>query len=419
MEDTGLIDLKIRLRDYSHLFLTHNPFPAVGVPEDYPRITVDRESIKKRFQNVISEILSTGGTIITVMVGDYGSGKSHLLKLFKHSVNRQLLAKEEKTLAVYVKSPGEDFSDLLFSVVDDIGKNLMTEQARAFLLKELYAIKGYRDLIHDPDVLARYLSNDASLDEILKRIELITLFNRIRREKFTDIRSSDVVFAFLNLACVDNSTKAWRWFLGQNLKRDEMSKINVEQQISANNAYAIFLDLLKTLRSIGIKYLVLLIDELEKITLLTSTKRAKYQDQLRQMIDDNPNNVCFYFGMAPKQWRDLTSEPTALVRRLSANWHVLDEFKKVDAKALVQAYLFSTRTPDYSAEKIEDFSPKCDPSIFPFTDEAISRITKKSEGIVSNIISLARKALEILLDSTGEQVITAELIDKIKPGLIH
>lgn len=419
MEGTGLIDLKIRLRDYSKLFLTHNPFPAVGVPEDYPRITVDRESIKKRFQNVISEILSTGRTVITVMVGEYGSGKSHLLKVFKHSVNRQLLAKEEKTLAVYVKSPGEDFSDLLFSVVDDIGKNLMIGQGRAFLFKELYATKGYQDLIHDRDVRERYLSKDASLDEILERIEVITLFNRIRREKFAGIRSSDVVFAFLNLACAENSTKAWRWFLGQNLKSDEMREINVEQQISTKNAYTIFLDLIGTLRLIGIKYLVLLIDELEKITLLTASKRAKYQDQLRQMIDDNPSNVCFYFGIAPKQWRDLTREPTALVRRLSANWHVLDEFRKADAKALIQAYLFPARTPNYSADKIELFSPKCDPSLFPFTDEAISVITKKSEGVVSNIISLARKALEILLDSKDEQVITAELIERIKPGLIY
>lgn len=70
MEREGLIELKINAKDYTKYFLVQNPFPAVGVPEEFPRITVDRESIKLRFQNVISEVVSTNRTILSVMVGE-------------------------------------------------------------------------------------------------------------------------------------------------------------------------------------------------------------------------------------------------------------------------------------------------------------------------------------------------------------
>jgi hypothetical protein len=244
---------------------------------------------------------------------------------------------------------------------------------------------------------------------------------KIHRERFKDLESSDVVFAFLGMARVEMAAKAWRWFLGQRLERDDMGLggLNVEQQVTSDNAYQVFLDFVKVLRVIGIKYLVILIDELEKITLLSSMKRAKYQDQLRQMIDDNPTRMCFYFAIAPRQWDALTKETTALVRRLSANWHILDDFKASETRELIEAYLFSSRTVDYSLDKIKNISPKCEPSLYPFTEDAVNAIAKKSKGVVSAILVLARRSLEILADKPMEfQVITVGLVEKeIKPGL--
>jgi hypothetical protein len=422
MEKDGLIELKISVKDYSKFFLVQNPFPAVGVPEEYPRITIDREAIKRRFQNVISEVVTTGKTIITVMVGEYGSGKSHLLKLFRNSVNAQLLTNETGALAIYVKSPGEEFSDFFYSMIDGIGKELLIGQSRRFLTEETYSNPEYGNFIYDSKVHDQYNKRKAALDDILSKSQTVDMFGKIRKERFGDIKNPDVVYAFLNMARVEMATKAWRWFLGQHLEKDEtgLGGLNVEQQITAGNAYQTFLDFMNVLRVIGIKYLVILIDELEKITLLSSVKRAKYQDQLRQMIDDNPKGMCLYFAVAPRQWEALTKEPTALVRRLSANWYILDEFRASETRELIEAYLFTSRTPDYSADKIKNISPKCEPSLYPFTDDAVNVISKKSKGVVSNILVLARRSLEILADkSDGFQVVTAELVAKeIKPGLI-
>jgi hypothetical protein len=414
MEDEGLIELKINAKDYSKYFLNQNPFPAIGVPEDFPKITVDREDIKRRFQNVISEVVLTNKTIITVIVGEYGSGKSHLFKVFRNSVNAQLLTKENGMLAIYIKSPGEEFSDFFFSLIDGIGKELLIEQSRQFLIQEIYSKPDYLKFI-DKKLHDLYSSRNASLDDLLAKSQFVDMFDRIRKDRFGEIKSPDVPKVFLNLARVDMAAKAWRWFLGQHLERDDigLDGLNVEQQISDENAYQVFLDFVSILRIAGIRHLVFLVDELEKITLLPPAKKAKYQDQLRQMIDDNPKGMCFYFAIAQRQWSALSKEPTALVRRLAANWYILDDFKVPETRELIEAYLFTSRTREYSADKIKNRLPECDPSLYPFTDEAVRLISKLSKGVVSSILMLGRKSLEVLADKPDKHdAVTVELIEK-------
>lgn len=419
MERDGLIELKINLRDYVKYFLNQNPFPAIGVPEDAPKITVDREDIKRRFKNVISEVVTTNKTIITVMVGEYGSGKSHLFKVFRNSINAQLLTKETGAIAVYIKSPGEEFIDFFFSFVDGIGKELLIAQSRQFLRRELYSNPAYLKFI-DKQVHDKYNAKTASLDELLLKSQFIDLFRKIRKDRFADVKNLDVPIAFLNLARDEQATKAWRWFLGQHLEKADLSLegLNVQEQVTSSNAYQMFLDFVCVLRQTGIKHFVFLVDELEKIILLPPAKKVKYQDQLRQMIDDNPVGMCFYFAIAVRQWGALSKEPTALVRRLAANYYILDDFKISETKQLIETYLFTARSEDYSADKIKKIVPKCEPSLYPFTEEAISTISKKSKGVVSNILVLARRSLEVLADNPEKySVITDELIEKEIPTL--
>jgi hypothetical protein len=130
------------------------------------------------------------------------------------------------------------------------------------------------------------------------------------------------------------------------------------------------------------------------------------------MIDDNTNGMCLYFAIAPRQWDALTKEPTALVRRLVANYYILKDFQPSETRELIEAYLFSSRTSNYSTEKIKDVAPKCEPSLYPFTTSAVEAISKKSKGVVSNILALARLSLELLEEKPEEnQVITPELIN--------
>ncbi len=411
MDKTGLIDLKIpEARDYSKFYLKRNPFPAIGIPEETPSITVDRELVVKRFQNVIWELLENGESIITVMVGEYGSGKTHLLKIFKESVNTQLLP-SQKALAVYIKTPGEDFSHLFFAFIDDIGFDLLTQLSSRFTAKVMRSEPGLLKNIFNQETREKFKTSKISLEEVLEDLRLFQLATDLRVSIFEGI-NSDLSLAFTALIDPQLSSIAWKWLLGESLTKEEKDEIHIHSSIEPKDTVKIFHDFIILLQRIGITNLVILVDELEKITLLMKTKKDKYQDDLRRFIDDHPRNICFYLAIAPRQWSDLTKEPTALVRRLKGNWHLLEDFKEDETRELIENYLYSVRLDQYPGKKIKDSFPSCDPSLYPFSEDSIASIAKKSKGVVSDILLIARKALELLCDLKNYPIITPELVNR-------
>jgi len=409
LERSGLIDLKIpKPRNYDKFYLKRNPFPAIGIPEETPSITVDREDVIERFQNAIWELLNTDESIITVMVGEYGSGKTHLLKVFKKSVNTQLLS-SEGTLAVYVKTPGEDFSYFFFGFVDDIGHDLLIRLSSRFISETMRSEHELLEHIFDNNVRRRFMSAELELKELGKNLRFFSLANDLKRSRLSGI-DSDLVQAFLSLANPRLSSAAWKWFLGERLYKDERDLLHIDTSIDPKETYKLFRDLTKLFQKVGLKNLFVLVDELEKITTIQKLKKDKYQDDLRRLIDDHPKNMCFYFAIAPHEWQNLTKEPTALVRRLKGNWHLLEDFKENETRELVEKYLYSARIDQYPGKKVKASFPSCDPSLFPFTDEAIVTLSKGSKGVVSDILLFGRKALDLLCDSEEYEVITLGLV---------
>jgi hypothetical protein len=411
LERSGLIDLtKIQARNYEKFSLKRNPFPAIGVPEETLLITADREMVIKRFQNVMRELIDGGRSIVTVMVGEYGSGKSHLLKLFKMSVDTQLFP-SEGIIAVYVKSPGEDFSYLLFGFIDNLGFEFLSQLSKKYLRQKLLSDDRFTNLIFDVEMRDAFVNGRARLDETLNKTRILELIDHLKKTDFQGL-DSDLTYAFLLLSHPQLQQVAWRWLIGETLDRDEKDLLGVSASLDPKKAYKMFVDIRKILKNVGIKKMLILIDELEKITLLSNQKEDKYQDDLRKLIDDNPENVSFYFAIAPKQWKELTREPTALVRRLKGNWHLLEDFRESDTRELIEKYLFSVRTDLYNGDKVRSAHPDIEPSLFPFTIPAVSLIGKETKGVVSDILLVCRKSLEVACDSTDLEIIDVSTVQQ-------
>src|SRR5271157_3087693 len=167
MESSGFIDLKGDARDYSKFLLEHNPFPSLPIPQGIPTITSDRVEDKKRFQDAISELIVNGSSTLTVVVGEYGSGKSHLFRIFKQNVNSQLLSGKEGTMAVYVKTPGNDFSYLFSAFVDDMGEAMLREYAKRAIAQ--FIDENHSEipaLIHDPTIASQFRSGKYEIEEL-------------------------------------------------------------------------------------------------------------------------------------------------------------------------------------------------------------------------------------------------------------
>ena len=174
LDEKGFVDLsKLRKKDYSRLVLRSNPFPATAIPCDEPLTTADRQAVIRRFTDVLSSLVTDRSSSVTVLLGDYGAGKSHLLKLFKVSVNKELLASDTPILAIYGKSPGKSMRDLFLYLIDDIGREFLSGLASRrifdFLSKsdpDKYLPLGIKFNLTNVAQIPEYLQKARSLDII-------------------------------------------------------------------------------------------------------------------------------------------------------------------------------------------------------------------------------------------------------------
>jgi Cdc6-like AAA superfamily ATPase len=257
LDKSQIIDLtKPATRDYKKFLLKHNPFPATGVPEDTPLFTVDREDIIKKFQNVIAEILQSNNSVLTVLVGENGSGKSHILRLFKYNINAQLLSRENGMLAAYVKNPGREFYDLYKTMVDDIGKSHFAEIIGEFVGEQLKSNSNFKQYFVKKIFYDQFVNGTLSLDAVLSECVYLDLQKEIYRLKFQNIGNSDVVYALLSLVNPNFSSYAWQWLLAEKMDKSEKDSIGVGSSITEDNAYSIFADIIKALSVMGIKYFI-------------------------------------------------------------------------------------------------------------------------------------------------------------------
>jgi ABC-type dipeptide/oligopeptide/nickel transport system ATPase component len=414
MSNKSFIDLKTpKRRNFSDYFLERNPFPTLGVPEDVPLITVDRETIIEQFKNVVFTVLDGKKSILTVLVGEYGSGKSHLLKVFKRNINEQILSMKGGTIAGYIKSPGDDFRDFVLAYIDNIGRDILQGLARDIVkefLKKTPEIEKYVFSLESRDKLK---NGNFFSDEIMRGARQIDLSNDIIDTHLKGLRNNDIAKAFLGLANPSSVSLGWRWLSGDKLTSSEKNCLDVTGSITSDNAYETFADFMKMLRQAGIDNFAIFVDELERITELLTSRRDRYQNDLRQLIDDNPTNTIFYFAIAPRQWKVLTLEQTAFVRRLSGNWLILDEFETNDIRELIESYLYTGRPPDFSPKEAKSKYPKLTPSLCPFDENSIPKIGELTEGVVSRVLILCEKSLNYLHDHKKEyDYVDADLVQK-------
>lgn len=401
---------KLGKKNYDEYYLLRNPFPTSSVPEEVPPFTADREKEKQHFRDMMSDLIVENRSSVTVFVGDYGSGKSHLMRALRHAIEQQLFNFEQGVFPVYVRSPGRNFQDFYQEFIENVKRENLEYFAEKVITD--YIIK-YRDKLNKfifDDELKKEKNVEKDIKKLLEGSMVTDLFKDIIVKEFGMLKNYDVLYALLYSAHPSFSTYSWRWFLGTKLSRQELDYIKVKSNIDHPRvANTVLNDFITILKQIGIKHVVLLVDELERITFLPSNLRSVYQDDLRHLIDDFPTNMLMVFAIAPYQWQELTKENTALVRRLIDNVFSLEFFTKGQTEQLLSMYLQYSRTDNFpKTDKIK----KCKASLYPFTDESIEEIFVLTGGVSSRILKICRKAIDELVKNKID-VVKADLVQKI------
>jgi len=240
VDESSIVDLTENLsRDYEKCFLKRNPFPQMGVTDDTPYFTVDREDVIKKFQYAVADLRKTNDTNLTMLVGEYGSGKSHMLSQFKQSINTQLLNRKDGVIAAYVKNPGDEFKHIVTSMMDNIGLAKLSGLVKDFLSEIIKDDDEVKKYCKEAD-LEKFLNNNGSIEEVIDQSQVINIVKIIHKKKFQKIDNPDIVSAFLNLAHPEFSSISWKWFIGEKLDSGEQKQTNIKIQISSENSKKIF-----------------------------------------------------------------------------------------------------------------------------------------------------------------------------------
>ena len=422
---------ELQPRDYSRYYLLSNPFPAIPVAEEEPRVFVDRENEVKSVANITKEAFLTNKSQTLIIQGVYGNGKSHLLKYVKSRINSQLAKNPKKRgIAAYVQSPGSSIKDFYAEMVRDLGIDLMTDLACRIIVSTI-GVSSLADYIYHENEKPRFKQYSDRIEG--DPVVLNQMFSRggyrvrdIRSDVMQKVGSKipfpDVLSVVLSLTESEISGIAWRWLLGEFLPRDDKSSIGVTQEIEESDDVLRAFSSLKSLLGMhGLTMIYVLLDEFEKVSELHALRRSRYYDDLRHLIDQNTEGLCLIACVSPAGWDELRSAGHPLARRLMGNVEELTPFDARKSERLVEAYLELGREEFAVAKRIpsltklyEEVGAKYEsPKLFPFTKKSLEAILKLSHGNVSEILRLCKRLIDEGCDRKIPVIDDIEMVNKL------
>ena len=139
------------LRQY--FMLPYNPFPPSGISPDVPEAPPLRNQEGQEIDLLIRGFIMSAyrdraATQGLVVIGTYGTGKSHLLQLVHNQISRYLGSGEEKALSIYVQRPRVEAQDLNREILRSLGEDTVRKMLWYCIRKEIA-----EDIQNQPDVL--------------------------------------------------------------------------------------------------------------------------------------------------------------------------------------------------------------------------------------------------------------------------
>ena len=394
-------------KDYSSLGLKFNPFPVAGLPR-YPLPPLDDEVSEKISIFIRSTYTREeyGGLAI---VGEFGMGKTHLMKYIQFLIDELTRHKEIDFTAVtcFIDRPEDTPQKVIHKVVEEIGLDNIRKYTWKILIDkfeedkvfyEKFRSKGtlllqskeeWDNLFEEP-VKSNYL-------EFLKRFRDVGGNFKKLQEHARDIikeeivRDSALADRYLNLILFAEEKEAdvsWDILAGYISKKDVQRK------------EIMFLrSIVEILRRVGFKQLYVFIDEFEDIVLLKGARLTNYLLTLNTLIN-RERKWAITVSLTEDTLKIIKEKSPPLYDRLTSYEVILRPLNEEKSKKLLINYLNLAR------ERDED-------SFSPFSEESIKEMFRISRGNYRSFILLAHNAIEVALNENKE-LIDKEIIERAK-----
>ena len=338
------------------------------------------DSLLKFFSYKVAFEQRSGDKFISVLKGEYGTGKSFFLIKLTESIlskdkrftqfleeNVKVAVSKFSILTVDKKLP----SDVMLHLYKLIVQNLGIDGERFFI--DIYE-----------DLEAQASSKGKEMKEILN-----ALSPEFRKAILSSSENCQEQFI------------AWKWISAQKLTQKELEALGVKYFINNGElAERNLFQLLKLLRLLDYGLLVVLIDEMEEVLTTINEKQFwraflvikeifdKYSDvQYSRLKPVTP--IGFVGGMTEDAWQSIDKGAeeekgiTAVRRRISGNIFEFGRFNEEDTAEFIKLLLSKARVKRY----------KNDP-LFPFEKDTIRNIWEASYGNPREIINICDRLLQ-------------------------
>ncbi len=263
--------------------------------------------------------LAEGGAVFKLIVGDYGSGKSHFLYCVRDRAWQRNFAVSKVDL-----SPKE-------SPYDD-QKRVYAAVASSIIWHEL------GDTGTEERGLGRFLegtlrrlveSNGADLQdpEAAKLPDVEALLETLQNTPIDSLSFQKAVIGYLNALLYGKELRQeslTRWLQGEEVTPEDMRDlrtIGVTEKITRNNAFKILRSLCQMVRALGYTGLVLLFDEGDRMLSIGGKSEKVATDNLREVIDrcrEDLPGAMFMYAVPPDFIKSVVPKYQALDQRIRA-----------------------------------------------------------------------------------------------------
>ncbi len=290
------------------------------MPKGVSFYNVGNESLLNAIdQHYFGTYLADGGAVFKLVVGDYGSGKSHFLYCVRDRAWQRHFAVSKVDLSPK-ESPYDDQRRVYSAVASaliwhELGSTSEDERGlsrflEATLRRLIYASgadledEGVGEL---PEVRAFLQTLESTpIDSLSYHKAIQGYFHALLRGQERRLESLE------------------RWLHGEEVTPDDMRDlrtIGVTEKINKNNAFKILRSLAQTVRALGYTGLVLLFDEGDRMLSIGGRAEKTATDNLREVIDrcrEDLPGAMFMYAVPPDFLHTVVPKYPALQQRVQA-----------------------------------------------------------------------------------------------------
>lgn len=387
--DLSKIELTSNQELYKSIGLSFNPFPSTPISWEEQAYPPVNSMVVTGLQEFITRTYNSHESGMLSITGDYGSGKSHILKYVETQINLQLgKSGEDKAIAITLLNPPASTINVVFEFIRSIARSRFTKFLWDTVFREITnglsnpLTKRFLDNTSLTTAQIEYFSNSSNYRDFLREIN-----STESREWLREIINSSLgqyfeyepyVNRLRDLMLEDESSsywEAWRVLTGENLNE----AFKLERRFPARDQFA---GVLKVLRDLGYRHIYLLIDEFTEIALSEQDQMDKnsYLVDLDDLIRTNVNYFSLIIALATKAWDAL----------VYGNRSFTDRFEQIsipnldidEAKTLINNYFERAKLADKDTPTVR------------FDKGAIDYIISISHGNMRAFLSSCHEVVE-------------------------